>query len=351
MSIWRNGEEVVNLYGGTADHRTGAEWGADTLQVIFSASKGLTALVLARMQARGDVDLEAPIRSVWPEFAAHGKGNLSIADVLAHRAGVSAPLDDLTLDDLLDSRSLAARVAAQPPLWKPGEAHAYHAITFGTIAQEIVRRVLDRELHEVFADDIAQPLGVDVSLQCSPEDLDRLTYIVTTPEWESSRTWVSDAADHWIGRALSMGGALPRPLVDGDNGFNDPRVLLAGVAGAGGVATASGLACIWSAVVTETRGVRLLSAEDARWLARVRSEGPWHFDPGPPYHRFGAGVQVSSSVDPWLSADSFGHAGAGGQVGFADPPSLSSVGFLTNEMQVTDPSKPAVDAFSRVTRA
>lgn len=92
---------------------------------------------------------------------------------------MSAPLGDLTLNDLPDSRSLAAQAAAQAPLWKPGEAHAYHAITFGTIAQEIVRRTLGRELHEVFDDDIARPLGDDVSLRCSPEDLSRLTYIVT----------------------------------------------------------------------------------------------------------------------------------------------------------------------------
>ncbi|MDF2917316.1 MAG: class beta-lactamase-related serine hydrolase [Microbacterium sp.] len=345
LSIWHDGDEVVSAWGGTADHRDGRPWGEDTLEVIFSASKGLSALVLVRLHARGDVDLERPIRDVWPAFAAHGKGGLSIADVLAHRAGVSAPVDDVSLDEALDSRALAERIAAQKPLWEPGTAHAYHALTFGTIVQELVRRIDGRELHEVFADDIAGPLDADVSLMCAPEDLGRVARIVATPEWTGARTMVSEHADSWIARALTLGGAFPRALVDGDEGFNDPRVIAAGVAGAGGVGTASGLARIWSAVTTETRGVRLLDDEHGRWLSRVRSEGPWFFDPGPPYHRFGAGVQVSSAVDPWLSAASFGHAGAGGQIGIADLTLRAGVGYVTNEMRVTDRTVSTLAAF------
>jgi CubicO group peptidase (beta-lactamase class C family) len=344
-SVWHEGEEVVNLWAGTADARDGSLWAADTLQVIFSASKGLTAVVLMQMHERGELNIDAPIRSVWPQFAAHGKGDISIGDVLAHRAGVSAPREDLSLEEVLDSAALAERIAAQVPLWTPGAAHAYHAITYGTIAQEIVRRVDGRELHEVFQQEIASPLEADVSLKLHPHHLRRVARIETTPNWDQARSSGSDEDDAWIGRALTMGGAFPRPLVAGDEGFNDPRVILAGVAGAGGVGTASGLARIWSAVVRETRGVRLLNDASVARLAAVRSEGPWHFNPGPPFHRWGAGVQLSSDVTPWFSPDTLGHDGAGGQSGIADHKLGVALGYVTNHMDTVDRVAPIIEAF------
>lgn len=344
FALYRDGREVVNIWMGTADHRTGAPWQQNTLQVIFSASKGLTALVLARLHEAKELDLLRPIGGVWPEFAAHGKGEVTIADVMAHRAGVSAPIDTMTLDEVLDSRAFATRIAEQPPLWLPGTAHAYHAITFGTIAQELVRRVTGRELHEVFADEIAGPLDADVSLRADEDDLARIARIVTTPEWDSVRSGGSPADDEWIGRALTLGAAFPRSLVDGDAGFNDPRVLLAGVAGAGGVGTAAGLARIWSAVVVETDGVRLLDSETLALLTAVRSEGPWHFDPGPPHQRWGAGVQLSSDVTPWFGAQSFGHDGAGGQSGMADPQIGIGLGYVTNRMSPEDRVAPLISS-------
>lgn len=344
LSVWRDGLEVVSVWGGTADHRTGRPWVEDTLQVIFSASKGLSVIVLARLHERGELDLLAPISSVWPEFARHGKGDIAVADVLAHRAGVSAPLEDLTLDDVVDSVALAQRIAAQVPLWTPGTSHAYHAITFGTIVQELVRRVTGRELHEVFAEEIAAPLGADITLKATDADISRVARIVTTSAWDTARTGGTDTDDAWIGRALSMGGALPRALVDGDAGFNDPRVILAGIAGAGGVGTASGLARIWSAVVTETLGVRLLRDDTVALLSEVRSEGPWFFDPLPPYHRWGAGVHISSELSPWFSPGSLGHSGAGGQVGLADPDVKLGMSYVTNLMDVRDTEEPLIAA-------
>lgn len=336
LSIWRNGLEVVDIWSGTADHRIGRAWEQDTLNVIFSCSKGLSTLVLARLHETGKLDLLAPISEIWPEFAAHGKGRIAVADVLAHRAGVSVPPKHLTREDALNSHRFAEVIATQEPLWQPGAGHTYHAITFGTIVQELVRRVTGRELHDLFSEEIAYPLGADLTLKADKADLVRLSHIEPTSAWRLDRTNGTPEHDELIGRALSLNGILPRHLADEDEGFNDPEVVAAGVAGAGGVGTASSLARIWSATILPTDGMRLVSDDTIRLLTRARSEGRWVFDPGPPYHRFGTGVQLSSAVTPWLSRKSFGHDGAGGQSGFADATLGVSLGYVTNRMDTAD---------------
>lgn len=342
LSIWHKGAEIVNVWAGIADPRSGRAWTEDTMNVIFSCSKGLTALVLWRLSEQGLLDLEQPLARYWPEFGTHGKDSVSVAGVFAHRAGLSAPADDLTLDQVLDRRWLARYLAAQEPLWAPGTAHAYHAITFGTLAQELVRRVTGRELEDVFDSEVAQPLAADVSLKAGSAMLSRLSYITTTPDWQGAVTAGTPIDDEWIGRALTMGGALPRPLIAGGEGFNDPRVVTAGVAGAGGVGTASALARVWSATVTPTCGFRLVQPSTVASMTRERSQGPWHFDPGPPYGRFAVGVQLASAVTPWLSEYSFGHDGAGGQSGFADPIHEVGFGYVTNHMDLPSRAAPII---------
>ena len=342
LSIWHKGAEIVNVWAGTADPRSGRAWTQDTPSVIFSCSKGLTAIVLWRLSEQGLLDLEQPLARYWPEFGVHGKDSISVADVFAHRAGLSAPTDDLTLDQVLDRRWLAEYLAAQEPLWAPGTAHAYHAITFGTLAQELVRRVTGRELEDVFDEEIAQPIAADVSLKAGSALLSRRAYITTTPDWQAAVPAGTPTDNEWLARALTLGGAFPRPLVAGSEGFNDSRVVAAGVAGAGGVGTASALARVWSATVTRTRGSLLVQPATIASMTRERSQGPWHFDPGPPYGRFAVGAQLASAATPWLSERSFGHDGAGGQSGFADPIYEVGFGYLTNRMDVPDRAAPII---------
>lgn len=351
LSIWRDGIEVVNVWAGTANGNEARAWAPDTTNVVFSCSKGLSAILLARLHEQGRLNLLEPIRELWPEFDAFGKGALSIADVLAHRAGVSVPPADVSLDDVLDSRRFAEIIAAQKPLWAPGTGHTYHAITFGTIVQELIRRATGDELYELFAKEICEPLGADLTFKVDAEGLTRMSRIITTPEWQADRTNGTASDDEMIGRALSLNGLFPRPLVQGDLGFNDPRVITAGVAGAGAVGTASALARIWSATVRPTLGVSLLSDDARALMTEVRSEGPWVFNPGPPYHRFGAGVQLSSEVTPWVSPRSFGHDGAGGQSGFADPEYGVALGYVTNRMHTVDRVAPIVEALTRIIAA
>ncbi|MDO7882750.1 serine hydrolase domain-containing protein [Salinibacterium soli] len=344
LSLWIDGREVVNVWAGLADAEARTEWSADTVSAMFSVSKGLSAIVIGRLVDAGLLDLDAPIASVWPEFGAHGKGAVSIGDALAHRAGVSAPRDDLELSDLADTRSWAARLAAQEPLWAPGEAYSYHALTYGTIADEIVWRTTGRTLIEVFDEEIAAPLGADVSFAADKGMLARRTRLTTSPEWDRLAVGDGTSETDWALRALTLGGSFPPALVVGDRGFNDPAVASAGLPAATALGTASAVARIWSAVVTPTLGHRLLSDEAIEALLRVRSSGAAVFGAAAPYPAWGAGVQVASPGVPHLSPSFLGHGGAGGQAGFGDLTFRVGIGYCRNRLDIVDAMPPIYEA-------
>jgi CubicO group peptidase (beta-lactamase class C family) len=341
LSVWRDGVELINVWHGVSDSRTRSPWAANTTSVIFSCSKGLSALVMAQLHEEGVLDLDSPIADSWPEFAAHGKGALSIADVMAHRAGVSAPADDMSLEDALDTRAWAAEIAAQEPLWKPGEGHAYHSLTIGTIVQELVLRVTGRELHELFHEKIAAPLDADVTLKAGPGELQRVAHLVNSPEWDAL---ARSSAESKFSRASTLGGAFPASLATEDGGFNDPRVQAAGFAAAGGIGTAAGLAKIWSSAIRSTDGIRTIQDATVRFISRVRSEGPWMYDVDAPHLRWGAGVELASQVGAYLSPTTFGHGGAGGQAGFADPETGVALGYVRSRLDTVNPLEPILGA-------
>jgi CubicO group peptidase (beta-lactamase class C family) len=332
----------VNIWTGVADERDARRWEASTRSVIFSATKGMSALVVGWLVQRGMLDLDAPVASLWPEFGAHGKDRLTIGDALAHRAGLSAPDADLTLGEVRDRTRWAARVASQVPLWQPGSGHAYHAVTYGLLAEQIVRRASGRELHELFATEIAAPLGAEVTLFPDSRIADAAAWLIASPAWAEATV-----PDPLVARAVTLGSAMPVTLIDGADGFNSREVRTLGLAGAGGIGTASGLARIWSAAITETRGVRLLDDATLAKLTRARSEGRWVLEMPGPYQRWGAGVELSSDAAPMLSPRSFGHGGAGGQAAFADPESGTAVAYVRNRLDFEDPMPPLLAAVAR----
>ncbi|WAL74665.1 serine hydrolase [Kitasatospora sp. YST-16] len=346
LSVWHGGEEIVDVRVGVADPGTGRQWEAETRAVLFSATKGLAAIAVARLAEEGLLDPEAPVASVWPEFAAHGKGRITIADVLAHRAGLVAPATSMTLDDLVDISGFAARLAAQPPLWPDARAHLYHALTWGPLVSEIVRRATGQDAAEFFAREIAAPLDAAVTLRADEHALGLVAPTTMAPETALLTSRTVPQMGELAERMLTAGGALPLTLVGNRTGLNDPRVLGSGLLSAAGVGTASGLARIWSSTVRPTRGVRVLSDDAVRQLTSPRSEGPGATDTDTtgPFHRWGSGVQLASEALTWLSPDSFGHDGAGGQAGFADPRYGVGFGYVTNRMAPSSLVGPIVAA-------
>lgn len=335
LAILIDGELVANLWGGVADERDGRRWERDTASVIFSCTKGLMSLLVARLVDEGRLDYSAPVARYWPEFAAGGKGAVTVAEVLSHRAGLSAPREDFELADILDWDVVTAKLAAQTPLWPPGEGYAYHALTHGWLAGELIRRVTGQSPGAYFRKTVA-PLGAEAWIGLPPAR-GNIAHLQVASElmalWELDAAQAAPGEINWPYRAMTLGRALPAALVTGDGGFNDRRVQQAEIPGAGGIATAEALATIWSAAVTETRGIRLASAAVLQRATATVTGGAPVFAAEPPFPRWGMGFQLDSAARRFLTDESFGHDGAGGQVAFADPRHRVGFAFVTNWMR------------------
>jgi CubicO group peptidase (beta-lactamase class C family) len=337
LAIRHEGREAVSLWGGTADCRTGAAWTEQTASVIFSCSKGFVSILAAQLADQGRLDYDAPVARYWPEFAQAGKAGVTVRQLIGHQAGLSASRAEHAFEDLLDWQLVTAQLAAQAPLWPPGTGHAYHALTHGWLVGELVRRITGRSVGEVFAETIAGPLRASAWIGLPRGHRGPVAHLEVSPQlaelWDAEAALDTIDAPNWPYRAMTLGRALPAALVTPEGGFNDPRLHAAEVPGAGGIATAGALAAIWSATVTPTEDVSLLSpAVVARATATV-SEGPPVFPAPPPYSRWGMGFQLDSAARRYLTARGFGHDGAGGQSAFADPGHRVGFAFLTNWME------------------
>jgi CubicO group peptidase (beta-lactamase class C family) len=230
-------------------------------------------------------------------------------------------------------------LAAQEPLWQPGSGYTYHAITFGWLIGEVIRRVAGESVGSFFAHAVTGPLGADVWIGLPAAEQQRVAPSRVGPSLRALTEIQERDAPEGIdcnARAMTLGGALPRELVADDAGFNLPAVRAAEIPGAGGIATARGLAAIWSATVTETDGVRLLDEPTLATALEVASEGMPVFEVPPPWPRWGMGFQLDSEARRYLTPASFGHDGAGGQVAFADPETGVGFAFVTNQMEAID---------------
>jgi CubicO group peptidase (beta-lactamase class C family) len=333
LCVYLHGQPVVDLWGGVADARQGRSWASDTVSVIFSCTKGLMSILVARLVEDGLLDYDAPVARYWPEFAAAGKAGVKVRHLLNHQAGLSAPREDLSTADILDWNGVTGRLAAQDPLWVPGSGYAYHAITHGWLAGELVRRVTGKSVSAAFREMISQPLGADAWIGLPAAEQERVAHLVVGASLaeQTSPTPASDT--DWLWRAMTLGKALPPTLVEPDGGFNDPRLREAEIPGAGGIASAHALARIWSATVWPTNGVRLLDPATVARATRVETSGPPVFDVPPPWPRWGMGFQLDSEARRYLTGAGFGHDGAGGQVAFAEPRLGLGFAYLTNLME------------------
>ena len=339
LAIRHRGELVVDLWGGPRDERTRAPWEEATPSVIFSCTKGLVSVLAARLVQEGRLDYQAPVAQYWPEFAAAGKETVRVKDLLAHRSGLSAPREPLTVEQIIDWPVVVGQLAAQEPLWEPDTGYAYHAITHGWLAGEVIRRVTGMSVGAYFAQ-LIEPLHVDAWIGIPPGVHARVAHMQVGPtlaqltaQQAAART---PGVTDWSEIAMTLGGALAPELITADEGFNDPRVQAAEIPGAGGISTARALATIWSATVVETEGVRLLGSEVLGTATLVQSEGPPVWEVPGPWPRWGMGFQLDSEARRFLTSTSFGHDGAGGQSAFADPDAQVGFAYLTNQMEAID---------------
>jgi CubicO group peptidase (beta-lactamase class C family) len=337
LAVRLKGDEVINLWAGTSDERTGKPWTEDTASVVFSTTKGLVSILIAQSVQTGRLHYDSPVASYWPEFAQAGKAGMTVRQLLGHQGGLSALTSDLSFEDILNWDVVTARLAQQTPLWSPGTAYGYHALTHGWLAGELIRRVTGQSVGSVFTETVAGPLGAAAWIGLPKSHNGPIAHLQVAPDltqlWAHEAALDSPETPNWPYRAMTLGRALPAALATPDGGFNHRRLQEAEVPGAGGIATASGLASIWSATVTATRGVRLLSPKTVELATRTVTEGAPFFPAPPPYARWGMGFQLDSEARRYLTSSSFGHDGAGGQSAFADPVHCVGFAFITNWME------------------
>jgi len=337
FALYVKGEKVVDIWGGTADVETGRPWEEDTLQLFFSTTKGVTAICANLLAQRGELDLDAPVAEYWPEFKAAGKENVPVRWLLGHRVGLPALHEPVTPAEALDWDTITSRLAAEEPFWEPGSTHGYHAITFGWLVGEVIRRVSGKNIGRFVADELAKPLGLDMYIGLPESEEPRVAPLVQmslmveapTPEvldaMPPEMRAMVDAftnPDSLTQRALNVS----KPPLE----WNSREVHAAEIPAANGISTARSLAKLYAACVGEVDGVRILNADTVAGATKEVSNGPDKVLLAPT--RFGSGFFLQSMFSPLYGPNSFGHAGAGGSLGMADPDAQIGYGYVMNKM-------------------
>ena len=322
------GETVVDLWGGFADEDRTLLWERDSLVNVFSTTKGMTALCALRLVEQGILDLDAPVARYWPEFAAAGKEDLPVRFLLSHRAGLAAVGPALPAGSLYDWSRMTAALANQAPWWVPGQEHGYHAVTFGFLVGELVRRLTGRSLGTYFREELAQPLGLDFHIGL-PEELDRrVSPLVQGPVHDS------DGPDLFQAILAQPEGLLAKAFVNPPLDIMDANTRAwraAEIPAANGHATAAALARIYTALALggDLEGVHVLSPEVIELARTEQSLGPDRILPV--VSRFGLGFQMPPPTEPLgPNSEVFGHSGMGGSYGQADPENRMGFGYTMN---------------------
>jgi CubicO group peptidase (beta-lactamase class C family) len=326
--VYRDGEPVVDIWGGHADREAARPWQRDTAALVFSTTKGVTAALVHRLAQLGALALDAPVARYWPEFAANGKGEITLSQVLTHRAGVAALDRDLSPEEIFAWHPVCAAIVAQEPNWEPGTAHGYHMRTFGWILGEVVRRATGLTLGEVLAKEAAGPLGLDLWIGLPEAVEPRVASIYAAPEPTDPQQLA--LRERFMGPTTLLGRAA-RSLPYGPI-WNTRALHAAELPSSNGIATARALARFYAALIGEVDGVRLLSPETLASATASQVNGPDRVILMPTH--FASGFALPPMLGAGCPDTAFGHPGAGGSLGFADPAAGLAFGYAMNQMQL-----------------
>jgi CubicO group peptidase (beta-lactamase class C family) len=332
------GRLVVDLWGGLADARVGRPWAADTPAVIFSCSKGVLAICAYLLVQDGRLDLDAPVARYWPAFGEHGKADITVRDAMSHRAGLPALDIDLTKDAVIGWDPVIHALEEQRPLFASKDGHFYHAMTYGWILGELIRRITGSTPGRYFRSAVGDRLGLRTWIGLPDTERGTVAWMEPPLPDEDSPAAVETArialGSPVIERSLTMGGAFPFPADGRFVTFNDPAIQAAEIPAANGISTSRSLAHLYAACVSSVAsGPPLLTRASIDDATQVRSSGPQLSGIPDDGARWGTGFQLASPpTQPMISSSSFGHAGAGGQLGFADAERQVGFAYLSNQM-------------------
>jgi CubicO group peptidase (beta-lactamase class C family) len=335
--VYQNGEKVVDLWGGLRDRTSGERWGEDTMTIVHSTTKGLAAMVMALAHSRGWLDYDERVAAYWPEFAQNGKEAITVRQLLAHQAGLfgfDEPVDRTVIADL---DRLAGVMARQRPAWPPGERQAYHAISLGFYESELIRRIdpAHRTLGQVFADEIAGPLGIEFYIRV-PDSIpdERIAPLEPPSRWKQ----LTGMPLRFFLFALDRRSVLHRSLIanPGTGFYLDPqRVVVRNLEApsGGGVGTARAIARAYSVFASGGRELGL-RAETIRALQApaLPSRHGFRDECLQAPARFSLGFMKPSSTFRFGHPGAYGAPGAGGSMGYADPEVCIGYGYVTNRM-------------------
>lgn len=313
------GETVVDLWGGFADEARARPWQRDTIVNVYSLTKTLTTLTALLLADRGELDFDAPVAKYWPEFAANGKASVKVSQLLSHSAGLSGWREPITPEDLYDWEKATSLLAAQEPFWEPGTAAGYHAVTFGFLVGEVVRRVTGRTLGTVFREEIAEPLGADFHIGLPASEDDRVAEMVpppggTAPFTDGTELQVNSATNPKLEVAITGTRAWRGAELPAGNGTGNAR------------SVAEVLALLANGGVA--KGKRLLSEAGCRRVLEVQVEGE-DLILGQSI-RWGLGFAVNNGVMPNPNTVYWG--GAGGSLAVVDLDARVTMAYAMNRM-------------------
>jgi CubicO group peptidase (beta-lactamase class C family) len=322
LCVYRGSERIVDLWGGHADAGGSRPWTADTLINVWSTTKLAAAVAVARCVDCGLIAYEQPVVDVWPEFAQASKAAVTIAEVMSHQAGLPGFAVPTTLDDFYDWELVCGRLAAQAPVFPPGTANSYHAVTYGFLAGEIVRRASGRTLGALFREEIAGPLGADFHIGLPASKEGRVAELLP-PKSPPDMSGV----DLPLAAQMALGNPGQDPTRPNTRAWRAAELpALNGQASARGVARLSAALANGGAL----DGMRVLSEATVAAMSVIAADRPdlmLGFNP-----QWGMGVAHNLIGVFGANPAAIGHSGWGGSFGAADPDGRIAIGYVLNQM-------------------
>jgi CubicO group peptidase (beta-lactamase class C family) len=342
LCVYRHGRCVVDLWTGR-DKIADRPYDENTIAVLMSCTKAAVALCVNMLSERGQLDFDAPVSRYWPEFAAAGKESVRVRHLLTHSAGLMGyePESGIGARDMLDWETAVTGLARMAPLWEPGSAYFYHFVTYGFLLGEVVRRVTGKTFGQYFAEEVAKPLGLELWVGL-PESQDHRVAVhfsplpvITEEQWRSIFANAGIDVNTRLMRTLLYTFKTTDEAVHGIMKTRTGRA--AEIPAGNGIGTARALAKMYAAMIGTVDGVRLI---EPATMERARSEQTNGLSaPGDlgklsrvEPQRFGLGFELPRAPEPMLGPGSFGHAGAGGRMGFAHPESGIAAAYVCNNM-------------------
>lgn len=338
VSATLDGKTVVDLWGGKTGRSDDAPWQRDTVSIVYSCTKGMTALCAHILASRGKLDIDAPVAEYWPEFARKGKERTTVRMLLDHSVGLPAFKTPIRPEGCLDWDYMAEMLADEEPFWQPGTRNGYHMINFGWTVGEIVRRVSGKSLGTFFRDEVAQPLAAEFYIGAPQSVEARVAPMVqhrASPEELAGEFYQKVITDPQSIQALSL-------FNTGSFDANNPKCHAAEIGGAGGISNARAMARIYAVLASggDLDGVRLVDERQLKRMGEVAVATnvdatlliPTRFSLGFMKSMDNRRRPFGDRDSAILSSTAFGHVGAGGSIGFADPPAGLSFGYTMNRM-------------------